>query len=158
MASSKIKVKASLEAGGRRKLMRSVRSVEKQYVEELQGLVMRTARLIERAAKVNLESDPRRIDTRRLRRSIQVALLKSGFHYLTARIGTDVPYSVYVHEGTGVYERHGEGRKTPWVYFDERREQYVVTKGMRPNTFLLDAWKDHIDNFKRDLRKISAKT
>jgi hypothetical protein len=154
MPKGTVQIETRLRRGDEAKVIRRTEAAADEYAEKVQGLVMRTARRIERAAKVNLESDPRRIDTRNLRRSIQVALLKSAGHYLQARIGSDVEYSIYAHEGTGIHARSGDGRKTPWVYFDERREQYVVTRGMKPNTFLLDAWKSEIDNFKRDLRQI----
>ena len=47
-------------------------------------------------AKLNLESDPRRIDTGNLRNSIDYAVLEDG----TVVIGTDVEYAPYVELGT----------------------------------------------------------
>ena len=52
------------------------------------------------AAKQRLNEPPRRIDTGRLRNSIQI----KEFTYRggpAVRIGTDVFYSIFIHEGTG---------------------------------------------------------
>ena len=46
-------------------------------------------------AKLELENEPRRIDTGRLRNSISHAVRED-----TAYIGTNVEYGIYVHEGT----------------------------------------------------------
>lgn len=51
------------------------------------------------AAKQRLRADPRRIDTGNLINSIQIReYIRAGA--MVERIGTDVEYSVYVHNGT----------------------------------------------------------
>jgi len=34
------------------------------------------------------------------------------------RVGTNLEYGVYVHQGTGIYATNGDGRETPWRYQD----------------------------------------
>jgi len=51
------------------------------------------------AAKQRLRADPRRIDTGNLINSIQIReYIRAGA--IVERIGTDVEYSIYVHQGT----------------------------------------------------------
>lgn len=54
---------------------------------------------VQAAAKQRIRQSPQRIDTGNLLNSIQIRIYyRSGIPI--ARIGTDVEYSVYVHEGT----------------------------------------------------------
>lgn len=60
---------------------------------ELRGLAVRTA------SQQRIRENPRRIDTGNLINSIQmVVFYRNGAPVV--RIGTDVEYSIYVHEGT----------------------------------------------------------
>ena len=76
-------------------------------------------------------------------------------------VGTNKEYAPYVHQGTGIYAVNGDGRKTPWTYYDERTQQFYTTVGQLPNPFLTaalqnqqneiikivnDAVKDHLDD------------
>ena len=54
-------------------------------------------------------------------------------------VGSMSPHAVFVHEGTGLYAKDGNGRKdVPWVYRDEQGRFYT-TSGQQPNQFLQDA-------------------
>lgn len=64
---------------------------------ELRGLA------VQAAAKQRLRQAPQRIDTGNLLNSIQIRIYYRG-GFPVVRIGTDVEYAVYVHEGT-VYMR-----------------------------------------------------
>lgn len=65
-------------------------------------LVERAIRVEDRAV-ANLTSGPTRaIDTGRLRSSITHEIVSSSGG-LIARVGTNVQYALYVHEGTGIY-------------------------------------------------------
>ena len=54
-------------------------------------------------------------------------------------VGSMSPHAIYVHEGTGLYAKDGNGRKdVPWVYCDEFGN-FHSTSGQKPNPFLQDA-------------------
>jgi HK97 gp10 family phage protein len=86
--------------------------------------------LVERVAKENCPAE-----TGELRNSITYEIGdKEG------RVGTNLEYAPYVHQGTGIYAANGDGRKdVPWVYFDERKQQWFSTSGQKPQPFLQDA-------------------
>ncbi len=53
-------------------------------------------------------------------------------------VGNSSKYSVYVHQGTGLYAKDGDGRKTPWRYksLGGKYKGWHYTKGQAPNPFL----------------------
>ncbi len=53
-------------------------------------------------------------------------------------IGNTMSYSVYIHQGTGLYATNGDGRKTPWRYksLAGKYKGWHYTKGQAPNPFL----------------------
>lgn len=54
-------------------------------------------------------------------------------------VGTTQEYSVYVHEGTGIYAKDGKGRKeVPWRYRTPDGKWHT-TKGQKPQPFLQNA-------------------
>ena len=48
----------------------------------------------------------------------------------------DLQYIVYVEFGTGIYEKNGIGRKTPWVYKDPKSDNYYKTTGQQAQPFM----------------------
>jgi hypothetical protein len=85
---------------------------------------------------------PRRIDTGRLRSSIGVEL-RTGRRGLSVRVGTNVEYAFWVHDGTGLY-----GPRHRWIKPVTRRylrfrpkggQRWVYAqkvRGMKANPFL----------------------
>lgn len=62
---------------------------------------MRIGIRIQNAAKIRLGRAPKRIDTGRLRASIRITTFTSStWSTPGVRVGTNVEYAVYVHEGT----------------------------------------------------------
>lgn len=54
-------------------------------------------------------------------------------------VGSMSPHAVFVHEGTGLFAKDGNGRKdVPWVYCDDFGN-FHSTSGQKPNPFLQDA-------------------
>lgn len=67
--------------------------------------------VVERDAKLNCPVG----DTGNLRMSIM-----SEYNAEEGRIGTNLFYAPYVHQGTGIYAINGDGRQdVPWRYQDE---------------------------------------
>jgi|SRR5688572_3483036 hypothetical protein len=96
----------------------------------------------------NTGSGPKRVDTGLLRASISTQLGTSTWG-LTMRVGTNVYYSRWVHDGTGIYGPRGlpiRPRTASHLVFRWKKmgnKLMVVksVKGMRPNPFLKDALK-----------------
>lgn len=109
---------------------------------------------IESAAKRNLgggRTGPRRIDTGRLRASISTQLVRRGSIPIV-RIGTNVEYAVFVHDGTGVHgPKHApiKAKQGKYLCFKprgaRRRICVPVVQGMEGNPFLLAALPAGID-------------
>lgn len=99
-------------------------------------------------------SGPRRINTGHLRASVGVSLVLAPVD-LSVRVGTNVSYALFVHDGTGLYgPKHSviRPRRARALVFRSKLygakkgkfAGYVVVKsvrGMRPNPFLADAIK-----------------
>lgn len=92
------------------------------------------------------------VDDGQLRQSINSKVIDNK----NASIGTNVEYAPYVHQGTGIYAKNGDGRKTPWSYKDEKGEWHT-TRGQQPNPFLeraLDSNRDKIIRiFQEEIRR-----
>lgn len=131
------------------------RLVESPEGAVAKDLLKRGARVQARARK-NLgggQSGPKRVRTGLLRVSIGVQLrLKSTGR--SVRIGTDLYYSYWVHEGTGLYgprhrvitPKHGKvlvfpstGRGVPKTGKWAGKRVVRSVKGMRPNRYLTNA-------------------
>lgn len=60
---------------------------------------------------------------------------------IVGRIGSNLEYAPYVHNGTGIYAKDGSGRKTPWTYKvrSGKYKGFHITAGQRPQPFLEEA-------------------
>lgn len=123
--------------------------------------LIKRGKRVESAAKRNLSGlggDPKRVDTGRLRSSIKVELVFRP-EGPTVRVGTNVRYARWVHDGTGIYGPKRtliRPKRAKALVFRSKlygqksgkfRGKVVVksVKGMRPNPFLakaLPAFKD----------------
>ena len=106
----------------------------------------RRALKVQTQAKRNLEREPRRVDTGTLRSDIHIQMLTVG-KVLAARIGFNVFYGVYVHDGTGIFGPKGQPitpKMSKFLRWKTKKGTVVYAtsvKGMRPNPFLKDALK-----------------
>lgn len=85
------------------------------------------------------------VDTGRLRASITKEVRTKERQCI---IGTNVKYAPYVEFGTGKFASDGRGRKTPWVYQDERGEWHR-TYGSKPQPFFKPAITEHNEEYRR---------
>lgn len=109
-------------------------------------LIKRAIR-VESAAKKNISKTPKRVDTGRLRASITWEM-RTINGVPTVRVGTNVKYARFVHDGTGLY-----GPKHAYIYPKAKKfmrwkkkgtKGYIYAKrikGMKPNPFLTNALK-----------------
>lgn len=89
-------------------------------------------------------------DTGNLRASI-FSTTEKGKGKLVGRLGSNSEYAVYVHQGTGIHAKEGNGRKKPWkvtTIYKGRKVSFWTT-GQKPNPFLTRARDKNIGNIKR---------
>lgn len=109
--------------------------------------LLRRGLRVESQAKRNLGGvdGPKRVDTGRLRASIATQLVTIR-GWPAVRVGTNVGYAIWVHDGTGIFGP----RHTPILPVRAKRLRFVPrgqskpvyarqVKGMEPNRFLLNA-------------------
>lgn len=101
--------------------------------------------LVTNKAKKNLENTPRRVDTGLLRASIHWEFVTKG-GLPGVRIGTNVTYARYIHDGTGIYGPNGAPimpSSSKYLVFTPHGAARPVfakqVKGIKPNRFLADA-------------------
>ncbi len=91
---------------------------------------------------------PKRVNTGALRSSIQVQLRTMGSRGPVVRIGSNLAYSRYVHDGTGIYgprRRKIRPKRAKALRFKGARygkSGYIyarTVRGMKPNHYLKDA-------------------
>lgn len=58
---------------------------------------------------------------------------------MTAYIGSNYENAIWEEFGTGIYAVNGDGRKTPWIWTDEKGEKHV-TQGKQPKRMLFNAF------------------
>lgn len=85
------------------------------------------------------------VDTGRLRSSISHAVKGDDVY-----IGTNLHYGIFVELGSGIYASDGQGRKTPWTYYD-RNGKLHYTRGIKPHHMLKKAATEHTEEYKRIL-------
>ena len=92
-------------------------------------------------------------DKGRLRQSIDKAV--DNINHSVA-IGTNVKYAEFVEFGTGIHNKEGKGRTTPWVYYDVARDAFFTTEGNKPQPFLTPAFENNIDEMRKQAEKYYA--
>lgn len=143
--------------------------------EAIQRALERVGKFVEDEAKLELAKEPPRIDTGQLRNSITHTVKNR-----TVIVGSNLSYSVYVHEGTGKYNssgstgdkywvfvlngnRQGTGSGKRYTYQEARRIVAILkskgldahmTNGMKPNRFLRNAIMNNIDKLRDDVEKV----
>jgi len=64
---------------------------------------------------------------------------------------------IYLEYGTGIHAVNGDGRKTPWTYYDEETDQFFRTHGMEAQPFAqpgFDAAKPGIDRLAETVLRV----
>lgn len=63
-------------------------------------------------------------------------------------VSANTEYALFYHEGTGIYAKDGNGRKTPWMYQD-KNGKWIKTSGQKPKPFLKDAVEKNKDKINK---------
>ena len=72
---------------------------------------------------------------------------------IVGTISNSSEYAPYVHQGTGIYAKDGNGRKTPWKYEAKagKYKGWHITRGQKPQPFLEKAKLDNKDKISKIL-------
>lgn len=107
-------------------------------VREMTSAMQDACNLVEGAAK---DKAPK--DTGALRRSIKSKVEVTG-NTIEGIVFTPLEYAPYVEYGTGLFAENGNGRKTPWVYMDDKGN-YHYTRGQHPQPYMRPALEENKD-------------
>lgn len=118
----------------------SLQAATLQIIQETAGRMNKACLIVESEAKRNCP-----IDQGILRASItsETDITESE---IIGRIGSNLFYAPYAHNGTGIYAKDGNGRKTPWGYEAAagKYKGFHWTHGQRPRPFLENATKSKL--------------
>lgn len=103
------------------------RFIQYGFKKSLQAGLLGVATAVEVIAKKECP-----VDDGTLRADITSAIDKDK---LEAIVGNNVEYAPYVHQGTGIFAKEGNGRQAPWVY-QSADGKWHTTKGQKPNLYL----------------------
>lgn len=107
-------------------------------VREMTSAMQDACNLVEGAAK---DKAPK--DTGALRRSITSKVEVTG-NSIEGIVFTPLEYAPYQEFGTGLFTENGNGRKTPWVYMDDKGN-YHYTRGQHPQPYMRPALEENKD-------------
>ena len=107
-------------------------------VREMTSAMQDACNLVEGAAK---DKAPK--DTGALRRSITSKVELTG-NTIEGIVFTPLEYAPYQEFGTGLFAENGNGRKTPWVYMDDKGN-YHYTRGQHPQPYMRPALEENKD-------------
>lgn len=115
-------------------LQQALKDLQKNMPDEVVECMSKACAAVEAEAKARCP-----VDSGELRRSITFDV-KQDSDDIKGIVGTTVDYAPYVHEGTGLYAKAGNGRKdVPWYYYSEKDGKLHRTHGNHPQPFLGEA-------------------
>lgn len=119
----------------------------KEYINDLlpngiEAGVEKACLLVEADAKNDV-----RKDLGQLAASIRSETEKKN-NEINGYVSANAEYALFYHEGTGIYAKNGNGRKTPWIYVN-REGKRVRTIGQKPKPFLENAVKKNKDKISK---------
>lgn len=82
---------------------------------------------------------------------------------MLGKVGSNLEHALYVHEGTGIYAKSGNGKQEPWFWpvtdegtlnkkygipmvYVKNGMKFYKSSGQKPNPFLRDAADDNLQN------------
>lgn len=116
--------------------LRSMENATARMVLDMEKKVEKACLVVETQAKQDCP-----VDLGILRASVTSETEVTG-EEIIGRIGSNLEYAPYVHNGTGIYAVNGDGRKTPWSYTvksGKHAGEKYWTRGQKPQPFLENA-------------------
>lgn len=134
--------------------MSSNKEFEKSFNKATLEIITRVAANMEQACLV-VEGDAKKncpIDQGNLRASMQHDVSVTRTQIL-GQVSNSSEIAPYVHQGTGIYAKDGNGRKTPWGYTVKtgKYKGFHWTRGQKPQPFLEKAKLDNKDKISKIL-------
>ncbi|RIJ64087.1 HK97-gp10 family putative phage morphogenesis protein [Rummeliibacillus sp. POC4] len=136
----------SITRFGSKELERALNKWSDKIEKEVKRIIHETALLIQSEARALAPED-----SGYLRKSITIDLSSDG---LTALISVGADYGIYIEYGTGIYAVNGNGRKDPWVFYDENHGKFVFTHGMRAKPFWFPAIEVGKKYYEKEMKKL----
>ena len=114
---------------------KSVDNATDQIIQDMKEKMDRSCLVVEGEARKNCP-----VDQGPLKASI-TSETETTEEEVIGRVGSNLEYAPYVHNGTGIYAKDGNGRKTPWGYEVKtgRYKGFHWTYGQKPQPFLENA-------------------
>ncbi len=127
--------------------IRSMESATLEIIEKVAKNMERVCLMVEGEAKKNCP-----VDQGHLRASM-IHDVRINSDEIVGTISNSSEYAPYVHQGTGIYAKDGNGRKTPWKYEAKagKYKGWHITKGQKPQPFLEKAKLDNKDKIAKIL-------
>lgn len=124
--------------------VKSVEDAALKMIEQLKGNVGKACIIIETEAKKGCP-----VDQGITRASISHSVTLNP-DSIVGSVGCSLETAPFVHQGTGLYAKDGNGRKTPWKYeaVAGKYKGWHTTRGQKPQPFLEDArtkTKSHVE-------------
>lgn len=147
-------MKINIDTSNLNKAIQQIQNFTENKVNGIKAVISESTMAIEGGAITRAPVSE--IDGGNLKNSINSQIIDNG---LTGEISASAAYSLYVEFGTGIHATGDKpGRTTPWVYFDEKINKFVFTRGMKPMPFLVPSWEEerpiYLRNLERELSKI----
>lgn len=123
---------ADFEVEGINNVINNLRKQSSNF-ELLANIAMeKSLQIVENKSKQNCP-----VDDGTLRASITHSIEIKG-HDIVGKVGSNLEYAPYVHQGTGIHAINGDGREDPWSYQDAKGKWHR-TVGQKPQPFIADA-------------------
>ena len=121
--------------------VRTIDNATLQIIQKVARNMEKVCLVVERDAKKNCK-----VDQGHLRAAMQHEISINNTQII-GQVSNSSEISPYVHQGTGIYAKDGNGRKTPWKYEAKagKYKGWHITRGQKPNPFLEKAKLDNKD-------------
>ncbi len=123
---------ADFEFEGLRDVIDNLRKQATKFELKANIAMEKSLQIVENKAKQNCP-----VDDGTLRASITHSIHLKGDD-IVGKIGSNLEYAPYVHQGTGIHAVNGDGRESAWSYQDAQGKWHR-TVGRKPQPFITDA-------------------
>lgn len=139
-------VRVGITGTGFKGFERAIDDFEDKVIDDVKRVVAETAEMMANQMRALAP-----VDDGNLRDSIEVKYFNKG---LSAKITVGSFYGIFLEHGTGIYSDTGTGRKDAWVYWSDKLNRFVFTRGIRPQPFFRPSVEQALNHFQREMNKL----